>query len=426
MKTVWNFLKKYVVIYVVLICSFIVLLYISALLPHTGRFKANMKKSADVMMERAKRFNGNYSRSANVMLDDFTDCIILNHAYNADPDYAVTQYHRVVPGNKVKAVDLRESMINPEQTVKRDYSRYWHGHPAVMKIAHLFLGVNQLYSIIGTFTLVLTVFACLLVSRIFGFLPALILGISMAMSSFHAFSLSLQYYPVYWIGLSGVIFLCLQNKQEWRLPVFFALGMICPFFDFLTAPSVTLVMPMMVVCGYDMLTAETGKADKQKILYLFIKIFCGYAAAWGAGYILSWGTKILLAACVSGNLQSSLNAILFRSGSSNYGNFSRPGVVLKNVKYCLSMNWYLILFSIFAYSVCFIRNISRCKCKKMVFDRNIFAGYLLLAMIPLGFIFVSANHAHIHTWFTYRGVIFSFAAGLMTVTAFRPVVRMQK
>ncbi len=426
-KKVWDFLKIYIVIYLVLIFSFIALLYVAAIIPETERFKAKMKESSEIMLERAERYNGNYSRIIGAcQLDDFTDCIILNLAYCLDPDNVVTQYYRYIPGNEIRAMALHEAVENPEQTEKQEYSRYWHGHPAVVRIVHCLFSVRHLYQLIGAFTLVLTVVACLVVYRKNGFLPAVILGLSMAMSSFFVFSLSLQFYPVFWIGLASVIFLCWQDKSSWRMPAFFAIGMICPFFDFLTVPAVTLVMPMMVVCGYDMLRAESENKEAGKRLQKFLLIFCGYAVAWGCGYILSWGTKILFAAFAIGNLQKSLNTILFRVGASNYAElpaFSRMDSVLLNIETFLSINGYFPILIFLFYIAVLLWNLYLYKCKKVFFDWIIFSGYVLIALLPLGMIFVSANHAYIHVWFTYRGVVFAYSAFLMTITAFRPVIQ---
>lgn len=412
-------LRVYTVIYLILIVCFLGLLYVSALLPHSRKFVRNMRRSAALL----EREGGLFPTAGNVMLDHFSDATILNIAFgfhSVSPlDFILCPWH-VDKKGKDKVRDLNELVRGNTMNMKcLYYYRYWHGHSAIMKLCHYFWSLKKIYALIGAVTFFLAVLACILVYERFGKLPTFALFALLALCNFHVFFLSLQFYPVMWLGLGGLIWFCFKNDISGRRPAFFALGMLCAYFDFLTAPVLAFGIPALIVCGQDTVRAEeTGKINWKS----WGGIWCGYPAAYLAGYVLSWGAKIVMGGVASHDFGEVWYRILLRSGSSLTDGtpFSRWRALAANFDCLYSKSQICFYLVCFCFGVLLLANLIRLKQREARFDCFMFAGYLFLAVMPIAVILLLANHAMIHFWFTCRGLTLTVAACLMTLTAFHP------
>lgn len=419
-----SFLKKfsvYVLIYFSLIAVFIGLLTVCAALPRTKLFEKNMKHSSKDLT-----VNGDYYHSGGVRMDNYTDSLILNIAYGWDPrspfDSAVRAVYSYYTEPGEKGVRDLQYLVEGQQQCKRKkyfYWRYWFGQSAIIKIMHYAMSLKKLYAFIGFISMSLLFLCCLQTLNHCGKLEAFSLFILLGLCNFHAFFLSLQYYPVIWIGLGGLLFLFRKDNLTLRGPVFFTLGMLTAYFDLLTAPVLTLGIPALIICGKD-LHRETVNGNTGWKTWL--RIWFGYPAIWLAGYAASWGTKILLGIWCCGTWNQFIHQITLRTGSVHLERkISRGSALLRNVNNVIHDSTLVFILLLVVMAVVLIMYLLELNRGRLFFDIRFFLGYLTLAVIPVAVILLMANHTFLHAYFTYRGMALSFAAIFMTLTAFRPV-----
>ena len=384
-----SFLKKlsvYGLIYGLLIALFVGLLTVSAALPKTRSFMKNIRYSARHLYDEK-----DWPNVGGVKLDNYTDSLILNVCFTFDsssplksalnPGYAYPSGEE--PG--ISAVHYLNVLVSDKKPEMKYYSyrRYWFGHSAVMKILLYFTNLDKIQTSVGFITLLLLFMCCIRVLKNDGVLPALALFSLLGFCCIHVFFLSLQYYPVIWIGLIGLLVLDKFSCPDWRGPIFFSLGMLTAYFDLLTAPVLAFGIPAMVICGRDALKEEKAGNKSRKT---WLRIWFGYPAAWLAGYIISWGTKILLGLLSGGTWTEIIQQILLRLGNT----FEGKKITMLDA---LEQNF-----------------------------RNITSNpSLVLMLMPLAVIILMPNHTYQHAYMTFRGLALTFASFPMLLTAFLPV-----
>ena len=417
----------YGIIYLGLILIFTGLLTVCAALPKNRPFMKNMIYTAKHLHEE-----GDWPNVGGVKLDNYTDALILNVCFTfdsssplksaLDPGYAYPATDE--PGvSAVRYLNVLVSDNKPEMNFY-SYRRYWFGHSAVMKILFYFAHLKKIQSSVGFITLLLLFMCCIRVWKNDGMLPALALFSLLGFCCIHVFFLSLQYYPVIWIGLIGLLLLDRFRRPDWRGPVFFSLGMLTAYFDLLTAPVLAFGIPAMIICGRD---ARKEEKAGNKSWTVWLRIWFGYPAAWLAGYIISWGTKILLGVLSGGTWTEIINQILLRSGSTFEGRKITVLDALQENFRDITSNSSLVLILVLCWFGYFlIRRMIEWKKGNLQFSLRIMLGYLLLAFMPIAVIMLMVNHTYQHAYMTFRGLSLTFASLLMLLTSFQPAAEEKK
>lgn len=420
-----KYLKKlsvYGIIYLGLATFFIGLLTVSAALPKNRSFMKNIRYSAKHL--HAEK---DWPNVGGVKLDNYTDSLILNVCFTFDssapfksalnPGYA----YPADGGSGISAVHYLYVQVSDNRPEMKFYSyrRYWFGHSAVMKILLYFAHLKKIQGSIGFITLLLLFMCCIRVLNNDGMIPALALFSLLGFCCLHVFFLSLQYYPVIWIGLIGLLVLDKADSPDWRGPFFFSLGMLTAYFDLLTAPVLAFGIPAMVICGRDARKAEkTGNKSPSA----WFRIWFGYPAAWLSGYILSWGTKILLGVLSGGNWTEIIQQIQLRSGSSFEGRqITILDALQRNFRNITSDSSMVLILVLCWFAVFLIRRLIEWKQGKLYFSPRILIGYLFLALMPVAVIVLMPNHTYQHAYMTFRGLALTFASLPMLLSAFLPV-----
>ncbi|MBO4631762.1 MAG: hypothetical protein J5858_07550 [Lentisphaeria bacterium] len=369
---------------------------------------------------------GDWPNIAGVKMDYYTDSLILNVGYSFDPARPVTSslsadYSYIAdkqPG--FSGVNHLHSLVSVQGNEMKRYSywRYWFGHSSVMKILHYFLHLEKIYAFLGVITIALLFLGCLQLLKMDGKLSAFALFALLGLCNIHVFFMSLQYYPVFWIGLIGLLVL---NKYDdcpsLRGPVFFSLGMLTAYFDLLTAPVVALGIPALFICGRDAWREElSGNLDWKN----WLRIWCGFPAAWLAGYVLSWGTKILLGLLAGGRWSEIVRQVTLRAGNTfQDGKISWLDALQKNCNNLMYDSALVFISILIVFAVLLVQRLIAWKHGKMIFRWRILFGYLLLMGMPLMVILLMPNHTFQHAYMTFRGLSLTVSGLLVMLTAFR-------
>jgi hypothetical protein len=200
--------------------------------------------------------------------------------------------------------------------------------------------------------------------------------------------------------------------------------MLTAYFDLLTAPVLAFGIPAMIICGRD---ARKEEKAGNKSWTVWLRIWFGYPAAWLAGYIISWGTKILLGVLSGGTWTEIINQILLRSGSTFEGRKITVLDALQENFRDITSNSSLVLILVLCWFGYFlIRRLTEWKKGNLQFSLRIMLGYLLLAFMPIAVIMLMVNHTYQHAYMTFRGLSLTFASLLMLLTSFQPAAEEKK
>ena len=179
--------------------------------------------------------------------------------------------------------------------------------------------------------------------------------------------------------------------------LFFVIGGITSFFDLLTAPIVTLSIPLAI---YILLTKNI---TFKKFAYICIAWSVGYALLWAS----KWGVAMLL---TTGDIVSSVQEQISLRTSATYQGMEMtlPNIWkfvfdnLRNMDLMLYF-WLSILVLVFMFAI-YIKYFSG----KQAF-KQYYPFLIIFLMFPVWF-FVLRNHSIQHGWFTWRaiaGMVFS-------------------
>lgn len=404
---------KYFVIFGIMVTGLTTLMIISAKIPKTS-IKNNVVKSAKYLTKQSLFYEMIYNHNE-TKIDHYADSITLNITYNISSKNSFKSIlsANYYGNNKKSEIDnlLKTSNDSSKYKAETQYIRYWHGTMVPLRVLLLFFNIKQIYIlniVLLIFLLTLLIYKLIknkLYPVLIGFLLSLIITNSFVVP------FCLEYSNMYFVSLIGSIIVLdlLKKKKDNRIFIlFFILGIITSFVDFLTTETMTLLLPLIILLVYKY--KDNKKINVKEILFLVIKI----ALIWSIGYVAMWVTKWIISALVlKVNIKDvALNNVLERLGKANvyeigYSNLSKS-VLFRNI-FCLFPLCYLknkllvlILFLFILYTFIFFVRKS---------ENNILSYILfLIALIPYIRYAIVYNHSYIHYFFTYRAQISSIFA----------------
>lgn len=332
---------------------------------------------------------------------NFTDCLMLEHAvYESNGHSLLEQVLHMYRGESYEleggwnpGYSLKDYLENVPQPREVEYARYWHGYLVVLKPLLLLTSFNTIRLLNSAVQLLLAGFVVMALCRknasplATGFL--LSLPFLFFVSTYASLSLSICFYIMVLSLLIQLKFdSCFSDKGVYCI-FFLMVGMAAAYFDFLTYPLVTLVFPL---CVYLYLHTDTVRASMGKILKFSVQWLWGYIGLWASKWIL---TDLLTDSSV---IQDAVSTLAARTDSAAghsriIGFFS---VVWKNIQ--PYANWcYVILIGIALITLLRIK-----KPDIRVQNFRFIIPYVLLALYPLAWLFITQNHSEQHWQFTCR------------------------
>lgn len=215
-------------------------------------------------------------------LDLFTDVTIMETLLQ-DPSQTV--FERAMTG---------ETYAGGTHTVEE--TRYWQGYKVWLRPAFILFTYVDLRVVMHY---ILTALALLCVLRLhtrFGAWSAAGFAGSLVLGHFLIVPWLFQYFEVFWIALAAAAFL-LKHYETEKTSVgqtarwFLLIGMATQYFDFLTAPPLTLCLPLAIVLAADV-QQHTLTLPQRWARFLWP------CAAWAFGWLFGWAAKWPLSAWV--------------------------------------------------------------------------------------------------------------------------------
>lgn len=266
-------LARYSVWFVALCFIYSVLLVIGWAVPQSA-VEANRQQSIQFLNNEGTSYTPLYG---NTRLDNFSDLVMLRGCAGSSGG-----------GSIFHAFNF--------------YSRYWNGWFILVKPL-LLLGNITVVRVVqsGVFLLLLGT-ALIMISRKLGYACSMAFLLALLPARLDIVAVSLQYSHVFWIMLVAVIWLCHGKRSRVSMLLgFFVIGSVTNYIDLLTAPVLTLVVPLAVaqVLMFNTENAESGRVGRvSSRRFLTFPVLS--AMNWGCGYALTWGMKWLLSTLITG------------------------------------------------------------------------------------------------------------------------------
>ena len=403
---VLKILKKLAIEYVRLLCTFTLCILAAFTIP-TSFIKNNVAESARQVQKEGLWFKpfGFYL----FQIDNMTDCLMMNISVCADsghPARAAMMAEFAQPYNNgdtraykdmaKTTSDVAEKGQNKydKATETINYARYWHGYQTVLRPLLCFLNYNQIriLNYISLFTLLSV--TIMLMCKALDKKYAMTFLVTLLISNIMIVPLAMQFSTCFYISLAAMlIFLAkpsLASDTYKPTMIFFAIGAVTSYMDFLTTPLLTLGFPLVVF------TALNKNSEKiRNIMIQSMSWLAGYASLWVSKWIIGWiitGENIIESALGSAQLRIG-DTIVFGGTEMSMSHFF--DIILTKIS-SLTNPLYIII------AVCIITSLIVLYFYK---NRKILkteCWLILIAIMPLLWFIVMKNHSLQHIFFTWR------------------------
>lgn len=352
---------------------------LACIIPHRY-IDTNIRESMEILNSE-----GRFPMIKNIPLygkDNITDGSMYNIAISGyDMSYfeeAIMNPWSYSYNDKIHTAEYGLRTLNTQNgTIERQsYGRYWHGYQVPLRILSIFFNIREQ-----------RIFHCILLWSIFLLLTYVIylkLGkfvsigwfLTLLICGFPVVPLSLQYIGCYYITFISVFIILLKPKFSSNFILFFIIGGLTSYIDFLTVPLITLCIPAIFSCLLN------NKNLTWRCLFLII-IF------WGLGYVSIWASKWIIQFLYLGN--DALNMVIHAGEAHTIIPFLPAGI---NHKYFLITCELLSIVLLVDISIYLSKKNKTSQVKKLFF----------ISIIPFVWYFVFLGHNVCHIWFTYRSL----------------------
>lgn len=229
--------------------------------------------------------------------DNYADCILLcvsHYMGKGEPLTAAldTRYYRGEQ-DKLGVNTALYLALTEDAAADTDYSRYWHGMAALVRIVHLFGTVETVRQLGFAAFVLLSLLTLALLIRRQNYKTAFALFAALLCIQPWNLLGSMEYQsPFVLCFLLCPLYLFAERKNETLLPTLSVIGGVAvAFFDFLTCETVVILLPLLLVTAVRMEEGRLG-AYRSALRTLFT---CGIAflAAYAGTFLIKWGLASL-------------------------------------------------------------------------------------------------------------------------------------
>ncbi len=410
---------KYVLVFIILICMYMITLFATSLIPSSW-MKENVTKSSETLEKEGERKSINLGyKEVSAFL--FSDALMVNTAYSIDStaplesmllarknyipgqtlvvhedrqnDLGASAKYIDKYGNVYQTKELYGLMHGDDITDSYEYARYWHGYLILLRpllVITTYQGIRILFLILMIALVGLMIY---LIAKKLNIVMAGIFFLGLLSVNVFAVTQSFNEVLDIFIAIIASIYLLLKKDLEKNIGInFFVIGSITVFMDLLTAPLVTLGIPLIL---YFLLTESKSKTIKENIITL-VKL----CACWAVGYAFTWITKWIITAIICNRpiIQNALGQAKYRGMSSSVTYLS---ILRRNFLY-LSM--YVPTTVVGIITIYIIVRLIIIRKQEVEFSENFkkIIPYIFIGILPFAWYFVMGLHSIIHSFFTYR------------------------
>ncbi len=391
--------------------------------------RENMHTSAEYLCEKEVFFKVLENVQAS-NIDRYADSILLSIAWQYDGEDPLRSVMRssYYHGEIIEENEAFLRSVENGYAPNLQYLRYWHGSAAIVRILHIFLSLKGIYILNSIIMAALLVILLTMMKRQKLYVSAAGLLMSLIAVSVWFVPLSLEYTWVFILMLLiSIIAVKLEIKGKGGLiPVVFLIsGTLTNYLDFLTAETLTLTVPLILLL-YIRLIQKGQPAKEGRNLIL------GSVLPWGAGYILTWVSKWGIASLilrenvlpyVTSHVEERLSGYI---GVTPFGMLT--GAVVRNLSCFFPVSYGvlgMIAGIIVAVFILYVFYVYRKKTDK----KEALGLILVTGLLPFVRYLVLRNHSYMHYFFTYRALAaFMLALFILVLetTEFRKIISVQR
>lgn len=389
--------KKLLCCYSVLVVIFTIMIISVHLIP-TYLIRDNVYRSACKINDE-----GIFHKIGGIMLfqiDNMTDCMLMNMAATADEHYpiesAMNNYYscnRQDEGYVNMALNTIKLAKEGQQSLPErvHYGRYWQGSQCFLRPLLLFTnytGIRIINYILLSFLLLWLIW---LMKISFGWGVPILLLVSLLMVSIPIVPLSIQLSICFYLMLLGSIFVMYFSDIKNAPIVFFIIGILTSYFDFLTIPQITLGIPLIL------LLLKNHINNKYRIVLIL-------SLAWLGGYSIFWASKWLVAYLLTGQsiMDSVYGSISLRLSNSVV--FHGVEIDIDNLLILIlgKIRWWMIMAFCILLIVIGLLYYKYQKGKYIIYS---YSWLLIVAIIVPVWFLCLRNHSVQHIFFTWRALL---------------------
>lgn len=398
---------KYALVFSVSVVLALALLILAAFAPQ-GRILENLWESVDYLrMEGVYPHMADYSDASR--LDNFTDILMLLETAATNDGYlgsVLTNPVYVYDHAGADLVELLECYLNqmPHDSVGY-YVRYWMGFRVLLRFALTFFSYFQIrrYLAVIFFSLFAAVI-CSIAKHVDGKL-AFAFALSVILVRPYVMVNSMQYSCCFLIMFLAMLLVPrIFRNARWEGVFFMEIGVLTMYFDFYTAPLITVGFPLVYLCA---LQLRDGKAMSMRQIGKDLVL-------WMTGYVLMWLAKLTLTSMLTSvnALANGLGALMGRigvtktSGLEEFYSLSRAAECLRDAIFCDREGMFVFL----AMLAVLVMAVVCTAVRKKVAGRDAMNlwPFLVLAVLPFIWFLATIQPLAMHHYFQYRIIALTY------------------
>ncbi len=393
----------------------VALLAVSTTLPHEP-IRANVAKSAKVLSAEGM-LPARFWLFNTFVGDNFTDAVMLSIAMmesdaTVGDTFAGVNYGSGGAAGYDQVVTLQQRVdlgLRPDSA----YSRYWHGYVVALRLALTQLDYLMIRLLNAILLGLLAASTTLLLGLRNGRGAACAFVIAAVVTAPPILVLNLQFVSVFYVALIGMIAALLLGARlvtsRWDLELFLLLGAATAYVDFLTAPVVTLGLPLLVVL------ASVVEQDAWRSHLHALRL----SATWAVSYVCFWASKWVLVNTMIPQHGGQVGKQIAGRAGASYGLLGRFVPIAKNignlvpntrtleVSLAPSIDAGLLAYAASVVAIVAILVLGSWLALYRLSGRPADATrrattFLLVAMLPYAWYFLVAQHSDLHNYFTFR------------------------
>lgn len=325
------------------------------------------------------------------LVDTYTDCGAVSNGIGYGPETGL--WARAVRGRMIGDCARLRAWLSDPRPGGSDYFRYWHGYTILSRPLLLAGSYDLLRAVTAGALLVACVALLVVVARVLDRRTALCLAAALGYASIDAAAASVMH-SFSWIvaAVAGCYAALARPERVWRPELWFAIGAATSYLDKLSNPLVTLTLPLVVA----LLREQTPEnASRRQLRAVALAAGC-----WALGYFGLWSVKFVLAwiELGSGALSVIAREALERiAGDTGHGK-PFPGLAtLYNLRQLAVLRWRMVA----TLALCGLL-LWRSFQARSVLALLPGAPLTAVALLPVAWFEVFANHSIVHHPFTFR------------------------
>lgn len=392
---------RYALCTILLTLAFTLALELASLLPQewvTPRYLASLEQFEE---EGVQPQILNRSR-ADARLNNYSEMLILHYSASmnkaADPHAALSNSAWVTFDGQVDFTEYGRAVAEGREPTNF-YTRYWQGFRAVVRpLLCLVDYTNMRTLLMWVFFLLMTGCAVRLYRVAHHLSVPLVFVFSLLLYNPIVVSTSFQYGICFLLGLGG-LFLVLRPKGIQNVPLFFfVLGASTQYFDFYTAPIITLCYPLL---GLLCMRSLSMRFDLRSLW----RTALGSILAWLCAYGLFWLIKLLLSSLVAPEghdpLSSAFQSFFWRVGVLRSDRADMESYhFLTAFTACVTVLGDLVLYSaVLTALVQLVRSLLQRPSSSQWLR---ILPLVFVSLLPLVWLAVAAQPTTLHSYFQYR------------------------